>query len=449
MTSLSRRTFLGAAAVGSLGTVAGSAAAQPEPSGWPITADGAWCWFGDPRAVHFEGEHNRTYIGWINTRGEIAIGQYDHTTDTLTKTVLMADFPVDDHNNPTICIRPGNRVAVFWTAHASADHQRIYYRRSAAPEDISEWEPLKWFDKNTPGGSSFTYENLVQLSTEPSRLYMFWRGGNFNPNYTSTTGGDIWADPKTLVYVAGQRPYLKVHSNNVDRIDFAFTDGHPRDVHTSIFHMYYQTGNLYHTDGSLIGPMGAEVDGQPAMPPSAATTVYDSTNRPKAWVHDVALGADGHPVIVFATFPGDPEWTGHRYHYARWTGNRWDVQRLCDAGGTIYELPSDGSPPSEPDYSGGITLDHSNPSEVLLSRQPSGGMHKIERWVTPDKGATWNVQPIAQDLTEKNVRPFKPHGLTGHGPMSILWMAGRYTTFTDFGTRIMAVGADGTPFRLA
>lgn len=405
-----------------------------------MTRDGAWCWFGDPRAVHFVGEHERTFVGWISSDGEIAVAQYDHRTNGLDNHVVMGGFQVDDHNNPTLCVLPDRRIAVFWTAHAARDYQRIYYRRTAVPEDITSWEPVREYTRNTNGSKSFTYEHLVQLSAEPDKLYVFWRGGNFNPNFAVLSPPDDWSDPKTLVYVEGHRPYLKAHDNGVDRIDFAFTDGHPRNVHTSIFHMYYEGGKLYRTGGSLIGAMGA-----PAIAPAEATTVYDARSRAKAWIHDVALDPDGHPVLVFATFPGDPEWTGHRYHYARWTGSEWQVHEMCDAGGTIYELPTDGTPPTEPDYTGGISLDHANPAEVLLSRHTP---HQVERWTTPDHGITWQVEEIAQDRTTKNIRPIKPRGLTGTGAMSAIWMAGRYTTYVDYATQIMAIGAHGKPIRL-
>ena len=31
-----------------------------------LTLNGAWCWFSDPRAVYYEGLHNRTYAGWVD-----------------------------------------------------------------------------------------------------------------------------------------------------------------------------------------------------------------------------------------------------------------------------------------------------------------------------------------------------------------------------------------------
>lgn len=416
----------------SAGAAPVSAASSAAASQLTITSSGAWCWFGDPRAVHYEGQYRRTYIGYITAGGNITVAQYDHDTGRLTKSVLMSNFPVDDHNNPTICIRPrsdGTRLAVFWTGHADGNHPRIYYRSSVAPEDISAWGPVKYMSKNTSGGHGFTYENLVQISDEPYKLWMFWRGGDFKPSFSTTTGGDLWSPVRTLVDTHDtNRPYLKVAGNGKDKIHFAFTEGHPRNVHTSIYYMYYDAAdkNLHRVDGSVIGPMIESVH------PSEADKVYDARAAgPKAWVHDVAQDALGRPVIVYATFPTDAD---HRYRYARWTGTQWFDTEIVAAGGTIS------ADPAEPNYSGGITLDQDNPSIVLLSRQEPGGRHEVERWTTLDGGHTWSTEVITRGSTELNVRPFKPRGLTGNGPLSILWMVGEYPSYTRFQTRIVALG---------
>ncbi len=51
-----------------------------------------------------------------------------------------------------------------------------------------------------------------------------------------------------------RRPYLKVSSNGIDRIHFAFTDGHPRkEPENSIYYMYYENGGLFKANGEKIG----------------------------------------------------------------------------------------------------------------------------------------------------------------------------------------------------
>lgn len=215
---------------------------------------------------------------------------------------------------------------------------------------------------------------------------------------------------------------MKVASNGTDTIHFAFTEAHPRILRTSIYYMYYRAGTLYRADGSRIGPMGT------AVTAAQASKVYDAAAQgAKAWVHDIAVDSSGRPVITYATFPTDAD---HRYHYARWTGSGWFGRELTAAGSTI----SGG--PAEPNYPGGITLDHDDPSVVLLSRQVNG-MFEIERWTTPDLGTTWSTEAITSGSTEPNMRPFSPWGLPHGSALDVVWMAGDYPSYTRFRTRLL------------
>ncbi|MGH8791093.1 MAG: BNR-4 repeat-containing protein [Stackebrandtia sp.] len=424
-----RRQVLGMAGLAAAAPILGagpiapaSASAARTAASAPIAESGAWCWFGDPRAIHVDG---RTYVSYITRAGEIACSVYDHADGQLSTSVLQTGFQIDDHNNPSIVRRPDGHLVVFWTEHGHNDAP-IYYRRSVAPDDASDWEPRKEMRQNTSGRYGWTYPNLAQLSEEPNKLYMFFRAANWDAAFTSTSGADVWAPAQSLVTNPGERPYLKQHSNGVGRIHFAFTEGHPRNVHTSVYYMCYDAAdqNLHRADGSVIGPLGTPVRAE------EADVVYDADGAPKAWVWDVAEDADGNPVVVYANFPSDSD---HRYRYARWNSGGWQDVEMTSAGDRI---PSD---PSEPLYSGGLSLDHADPSTVVLSRQHDGGFHRIERWRTPDGGQTWTSEVITPEPTELNARPVIPHGLTGGGAMSVLWMAGSYTHYTDYETRIMAL----------
>ena len=54
-----------------------------------MTFNGSWCWFSDPRAVYYEGNHKRTYSGWIDNYGDVHIAFYDHETKEIQSTVVM------------------------------------------------------------------------------------------------------------------------------------------------------------------------------------------------------------------------------------------------------------------------------------------------------------------------------------------------------------------------
>jgi hypothetical protein len=380
-----------------------------------FTAGGAWSWFGDPRAVYYQGIHRRTYTGWVAPDGSIQLASYDHDSGRQVIVTLKSRLQIDDHDNPSILVLPDGRLMVFWSTHAGPT---MWYRRSLRPEDFSAWEPERTLPTNTPGIEGYTYPNPMQLSAEGNRIYLFWRGGNFNPTLSTSMDGNTWTPARTVIRIPGQRPYVKYASDGRDTIAMAWTEAHPRNMKTSIYFAEYRAGALRRADGSVISTMA-----NLPIKPTQGQKVYDWRTDGKAWVHDVALGRDGRPVIVYATFPTN---TDHHYRYARWDGSRWIDRELVPAGGSMSVDPS------EPNYSGGITLNHDDPSTVYLSRQVNGTF-EIEVWTTRDGGATWSWRPLTSPGGGNNYRPISPRGQRGDD-MDIVWMHGTYPSFTSFRT---------------
>ena len=58
-----------------------------------------------------------------------------------------------------------------------------------------------------PGGLGYTYPNPMQLK---DKLWLFWRGGAWNPTFSYTEDGIHWVPARELVYFGhAQRPYTK------------------------------------------------------------------------------------------------------------------------------------------------------------------------------------------------------------------------------------------------
>lgn len=399
-----------------------------------LAPTGAWNWCGGPKAVYHEGLHRRTYVGWVDGEGSVRVGAYDHDAGSFVAGTVHEGMERDDHDNPAILVLPDGRLMAFYCPHVRVPSMGeglmgMFYRTSESPEDVTTWGPERQLATNTPGSWGYTYPNAVQLPAEDGRIYLFWRGGNGQPSISFTDDGEYWTYAHTLFRSGGKRPYAKYASDGASTIHFAFTDGHPGgEPENSVYYAFYRDGAFHRADGTQI----ADLDGLPLVPESI-DRVYDARGSgAHAWVWDIALAPEGRPVIVYAVFPAEDD---HRYRYARWDGTRWDDHEIC-AGGSWFPEPI-------PDargrryyvyYSGGVTLDHDDPSIVYVSREIDG-IHEIEKWTTPDGGRTWEALPITCGSSEDNVRPVAPRGRAPGGP-EVIWMHGGYEHYTLYDTSL-------------
>ena len=390
----------------------------------PPIGDGAWSWFGDPRAVTHDG---RTFVGWVDHEGDIKVSSYDHASGERVTAVLAARLNRDDHANPSIQVRQDGRLVVFYSRHVGP---AMHYRVSSTPGDVRSWDPPQTVPVNVPGIRGYTYPNPIRLADE-GRTYLFWRGGNYNPTYSvQQDGSTVWSPARNLMLKPNERPYAKFAESGGDTIHVAYTNAHPNEFSSvNVYYARIRAGQIERANGQAIGTLA----GAP-IAPEAGDPIFDRTEP--SWVHDVAADASGNPVIVFASFPSPGD---HRYHYARWTGSAWQVHEMTAAGGSFREelRPADY-------YSGGLTLDHEDPSRVYLSRQ-IGTSWQVETWTTTNGGASWTQQTVSAPSAEKNVRPVSPRGMTAFGgDLNVVWMRGAYPNYVDYRTSIAAFMADGS-----
>ncbi len=406
-----------------------SANAQRSEDYQTVAEDGAWCWFSDPRAVYFEEDYKRTYIGFVTSKGDVKVASKDHRSNEVATTIIYKNLQADDHVNPSILFLPDGRLMVFFTKHNGT----IYYTKSKIRESISEFEPIDSLDL----GSMLCYTNPVLLSEENNRIYLFFRGGyDWKPSFiTSDDLGENWSEPKSIVSKKKKdiynRPYTKIVSDGKSTIHFAFTDGHPRDEnYNSIYYLNYKGGHFYDAAAQRLGDLEHLPIEQELIPKA-----FDGlANKQRAWIWDIALNRESHPVIVYSTLP---EETRHFYNYGIWDGAEWQNKRLCEAGSAFprFERPKH-KRDLEPHYSGGIVLDHDNPNIVYLSR-PHDDVFEIEEWRTKDEGMTFSHKQITNQSLKDNVRPVVlRHAPADHAPR-LFWMSvNYYKHYSNFNTSI-------------
>lgn len=395
------------------------------PGTYELTSDGTWCWFQDPRAVYYEDEKKQTYTGWINSKGKVQVASYNHETGEIyTNTISPTDFTqIDDYNNPTILVREDGRILVAYSGHFYGPMRVLV---STNPEDISSFGPEANF------GDNVTYANPYQIGDS---TVMFYRDGvTWHPTINvSDDGGVNWETPDELITRNGsqQRPYVKYTQDSQGGIHMTFTTGHPRvEPNNKIYYAYFKYNKFYKADGTLLKDFA--VNGPLNIDAGEVETIYDASNG-KGWTWDIALDSEEHPVILYAAFPDD---LNHNYYYASWDGSKWITNHIVNSGKWFPQTPEGGTEP-EPNYSGGMVLDPTNPSIVYLSKQVNG-IFEIYKYVTNDRGATWETTAITENTPANmiNVRPVIPRRHKS-GSFEVMWLRGTYVTYANFLTSVM------------
>ncbi len=424
-----------------------------------IAPDGAWTWFNDERAIFHQGS---LFAGYVMRDGRYGITRYDPATNTSHHMVIStaASREQDDHNNPSITVLPDGRLLALYAKHIT---NSFFYQRTSLvplPSTEADWGP----EIANPLPARNTYNNTYLLSAENNRIYNFHRSINFNPTITvSNDLGATWEPTVQFISVGsgGVRPYPRYCSNGIDRIDLIYTDGHPRDVNNSVFHMYYRDGAFCKTDGTHIedyanlpldhqgGQRGSVVYPYSAAAWGPGQGPDDWIPTGRGWTWDVHYGKDGHPVCVFQVQVDNVTGSGWNhdriyYYYARWTGTDWQRRFIAHAGRGLY--------PAEDDYGGGISIDPDHPNVVYISSNaadpfnigditnvPLRANERYELWrgVTHDGGLTFSWEQVTFNSLADNLRPVIPEN---HGyDRALVWFYGTYTTYTNFDCEVLAI----------
>lgn len=390
-----------------------------------IAPDAAWCWFGDPRAVYHAGQ---LFYGWTDMRGGVWVGQLDPENGARRRFRVGSYGTADDHGNPSLLVR-GGRLVVFWAGHSGG---AMRYRIASAVGSIESFGPEI---VASAGDTHFTYPNPVQMAHN-GHVYNFWRGGNFQPMWSRSNnlGGNVWSPARHLFSTTpGQRPYVKVRADGDSLIHFALTDGHPRNVETSIFYVrWHLSDNTFRTsDGTIVG-----MPGEYPVPVSELERVYDArpAGASRAWVWDLQLHQDtGLPLIAYATIETRDD---HAYHVAELGTSYWDSYRVCPAGPTIDQT-------TEPHYSGGIAINPLDTDVVAVSRTLAPhGPHVVQlfdRDREPGQPAwgPWGI-PVTTG-TRQAVRPFFVRDAPADMPWRLMWMDGTYGDYLNFSTSLVGL----------
>lgn len=433
----------------------GMAAFASEPANLIVlNDDGAWCWFQDERALV---DGSTLLVGSVangsqdsSRKGDVEMVAYDLASGRLTRNELHDQLEADDHAAPAFWRRPDGRWLAVYSKHGSENC--FYARLTRSSGNGADWLPATTFVPSEH--SRITYSNLHFLSAENGgrgRLYNFFRGfaGSFKPSYAfSDDFGDSWQAGNVVIDVPlkfRHRPYVKYASNGIDTIHIIYTDGHPRDFDSSVYHIFYRDGQLHRSDGTVIGPLTTGLQS-----PDEGTRVFPGDSQNVAWVSDLHLSTERQPFIVYSVQKdsgglksGDKHaGEDHRYRYAWWDADGWHDHEVSFAGQRLYA--------GEDDYTGNICLDPRHLNTVYLSTNvdPINGLplmsatdgqrhYEIFRGHTTDGGQTWRFHALTQDSIFDNLRPVIPISDSSH--TALVWFRGVYRSYRNYQMEVVGL----------
>lgn len=404
-----------------------------------LIRDGAWCWFQDERAV-VDTIKEKLIVGSSNKSAGVDVAIYNLKTKILEgkKTVGKLDSP-DDHNSPGLLVGPDGRYVAMWAHHY--DKYKTHY----SIHNGTDWSAEKTYDWNQiPGGTNYTiaYSNVYYLSSL-KRMFVFARANERAPNFLySDDNGNTWKFGGQLTTNGSStynKGYYKYWSNGVDRIDMVFTEQHPRDTTTSIYHGYIKGNKTYSTDGKVVDEDIYERTKIPTF--KDFTKVFaDSTKvngifMTRCWQSDLMRYDDGTIAILFEARANESI-QDHRNFYARFDGTSWKTTYIGKAGGPMYA--------DEQDYTGLGALSPDHPNRIYLSSPYNPGndastpkKREIWRGLTTDNGATWKWEAVTSNSTVDNFRPIVPKWKPGKE--ALLWFRGTYQTAQIYTTDVVGM----------
>lgn len=417
-------------------------------TGSVLDEEGATCWFADPRSLTVKNDDNTismTYAGYIDNHGAVKATQYNNLTGDYSEVLIRSNFQPDDHNNPTFLELPDHRIMVFYSRHT--DEACFYYRVTKLPYDLTTLGEEKYLAT----ANNTTYPSPFILSDDPEHIYLGWRGINWHPTLgrmpIPDENGDTDFDwgPKQIVQSTGARPYAKYTSNGKDEIWVTYTTGHPDNENPNWLYfnkININTMNVTDVNGNVLSNINDGTLAVAKNDASRAFAVDTPSSGTRDWVWEI-VNDNGRPVIAMVKISSDKK--SHDYWLASHNGTAWVLTDLPDdpTENTFFHQTAG----TENCYSGGMTIDKTNPHDVYVSMPVNGVFGKVFEIVkftlNDDYTAVTNTEYITENSRENNARPYIANG-SDEGDLRLTWMNGQYY-FWIYDTRW---GGKGFPTRM-
>lgn len=392
-----------------------------------LTRSGGWSFFGDPRSVQVEG---KIFTGWTTMKGQVQVSQFDPATGrTKVKTLGPRLSDGDDHEHPSLLVKPDGRIMAFYSPHSGRLYPKkrksqLYYRTTVRPADVSRWTKYRTIPTNTfDGHLGYTYPNPVPL--KKGKIFLTWRGGDWLPA-VATYSGRSWSQARGMIYSRHpRRPYVKTAAGSGGSVLIGYNQDNPRQTRTNTYFMRYVPGRGYFTAGGRkIAGAGKRIAAQ-----KGGVVAWNGQNG-RTWVMDVAEDEKKNPVVLYAA--GDRH-TEMFYYLARYVAGSWRRTRIVGNGFTGRTR----IPPSYHYYpSSGAALDHADPNVVYISRAVGKRLRmRVETWRQKTPGNLSSGWDVTRN-SPLNMNCFRPVGVRYGRVGDVAMMCGAYYSWLNFPTGI-------------
>ncbi len=400
-----------------------------------LAEEGGWNWCLDPRAIRDVNENtgsDKTYVSYIDNKGNIKLTQYDNITNTYKQVFVREGFVADDHSNPALFILPDHRVMVIYSQHT--EEECFYYRISQKPDDATTFGEEKVV--STEGYGTVTYPTPFYMNSTPDSFYLFWRGISWHPTVARFSlpdeNGDITFETEPMMLIdarssateENKRPYAKYTSDGESNIYVSYTYAHPDTMETNTLYASYidvNTMSFHNLKGEKLSDI-AEGPFKITNAETDSAIVVNRTELIRNWNWEIELTEDNRPVILYVGISQDKK--SHLYYHAEWMGNDWRITYIDDGGKWFH----DNTKGAEKCYSGGLCIDHGNTNIVYASVPVEGiygTFYEIYKYVLSD-GEVISKTAVTQNSSENNFRPYVVENSKPTDKVYLVWLSGEY-----------------------
>lgn len=407
-----------------------------------IAKDAAWLWFNNESVLLI----NKTlYIGCEDSLGNSQVVMYQIEDNPINFSGITYDISTwkmkrqrsPTHNYASLLQLQKRKILAVY--HTSSN--QMYYRIGKILDTDKTTQRVDWGKETIVQLSSgINYSNLIKLNSL-NKVFNFFSIYKQSPSMiVSRDNGKTWGHETLFMQQGGTgtSPYMRLCSNGFDRIDFLYTDGHPRtEMDNCIYHLYFKKHAFFRSDGSQVLSMNDLLKGP--IKPDSGTKLYDGSFAGPGWVWDIEYDMDQNPVAAFITSNDGEEGLDLRYHYAKWDGHnsKWFVGQIAYAGNHLY-IP-------ENHFAGGITIDSENSNVVYISsnvdpvtgRSITNRHYQIYQGVTSNAGYSWSWKQLTFDDDRDNLRPIVPKG---HNlEICVIWFSQKLNPKKGFDSEIRGI----------